>query len=76
MADDDVEVAVAVEVGHRDAVARLVVDADVDGHGLEGVLPVDIYLPGCPPNPAAIIEALLLLLDRKPQRVQRGQYAE
>jgi Ni,Fe-hydrogenase III small subunit/NAD-dependent dihydropyrimidine dehydrogenase PreA subunit len=46
------------------------------GHGLEGVLPVDIYLPGCPPNPAAIIEALLLLLDRKPQRVQRGQYAE
>ena len=44
------------------------------GHGLEGVVPVDIYLPGCPPNPAAIIEALLLLLDRRPQRVQGGHY--
>jgi len=44
------------------------------GHGLEGVLPVDIYLPGCPPNPAAVIEALLLLLDRKAQRVKEGRH--
>jgi Ni,Fe-hydrogenase III small subunit/Pyruvate/2-oxoacid:ferredoxin oxidoreductase delta subunit len=46
------------------------------GHGLEGLLPVDVYLPGCPPNPAAIIEALLLLLDRAPQRVHGGRYGE
>ena len=46
------------------------------GHGLEGVLPVDVYLPGCPPNPAAIIEALLMFLDRRPQRVKGGQLAE
>jgi Ni,Fe-hydrogenase III small subunit/NAD-dependent dihydropyrimidine dehydrogenase PreA subunit len=46
------------------------------GSGLEGVLPVDIYLPGCPPNPAAIIEALLLLLDRAPQRVKEGRLGE
>jgi len=43
------------------------------GTGLEGVLPVDLYLPGCPPNPAAIMEALLMFLDRAPQRVRRGQ---
>jgi Ni,Fe-hydrogenase III small subunit/ferredoxin len=43
------------------------------GHGLGGVLPVDIYLPGCPPNPAAIIQALLMFLDRAPQRVKGGQ---
>jgi Ni,Fe-hydrogenase III small subunit len=43
------------------------------GTGLEGVLPVDIYLPGCPPNPAAIMEALLMFLDRAPQRVKGGQ---
>ncbi len=42
------------------------------GHGLEGVLPVDLFLPGCPPNPAAMIEALLMFLDRAPQRVQGG----
>jgi Ni,Fe-hydrogenase III small subunit/ferredoxin len=43
------------------------------GHGLDGVLPVDVYLPGCPPNPAAIIQALLMFLDRAPQRVKGGQ---
>ena len=41
------------------------------GNGLDGVLPVDLYLPGCPPNPAAMIEALLMFLDRRPQRVSR-----
>jgi Ni,Fe-hydrogenase III small subunit/Pyruvate/2-oxoacid:ferredoxin oxidoreductase delta subunit len=43
------------------------------GTGLEGVLPVDLYLPGCPPNPAAIIEALLMFLGRAPQRVRGGR---
>ena len=46
------------------------------GNGLEGVLPVDLYLPGCPPNPAAIIEALLMFLDRAPQRVREGRLVE
>ncbi|WP_308389493.1 4Fe-4S binding protein [Acidithiobacillus sp. AMEEHan] len=44
------------------------------GHGLEGVLPVDVWLPGCPPNPAALIHALLLLLERQAQRVEGGRY--
>ena len=43
------------------------------GTGLDGVLPVDLYLPGCPPNPAAIMEALLMFLDRARQRVRGGQ---
>ncbi|MGB6535833.1 MAG: NADH-quinone oxidoreductase subunit NuoB [Xanthobacteraceae bacterium] len=46
------------------------------GHGLEGVLPVDLFLPGCPPNPAAIIQALLMFLNRMPQRVHGGQIVE
>lgn len=45
-------------------------------NGLEGILPTDLYLPGCPPNPAAIIEAFMLLLARKTQRVAGGQYAK
>lgn len=43
------------------------------GNGLEGVLPVDAYLPGCPPNPAAMIQAFLMFLDRMPQQVQGGR---
>jgi Ni,Fe-hydrogenase III small subunit/Pyruvate/2-oxoacid:ferredoxin oxidoreductase delta subunit len=46
------------------------------GNGLDGVLPVDLYLPGCPPNPAALIEALLMFLERAPQRVRGGRLVE
>jgi Ni,Fe-hydrogenase III small subunit/ferredoxin len=46
------------------------------GRGLEGVLPVDLYVPGCPPNPSAMIQALLLLLSRAKQRVHGGHFAQ
>jgi len=46
------------------------------GNGLDEVLPVDVYVPGCPPNPAAMIHALLMLLERAPQRVGRGRLIE
>lgn len=44
-------------------------------NGLNGIVPTDLYLPGCPPNPAAIIEAFMVLLARKTQRVNGGHYA-
>lgn len=43
------------------------------GHGLEGVVPVDVFLPGCPPNPAAIMQTLLVFLGRMRQRVVGGR---
>jgi formate hydrogenlyase subunit 7 len=45
-------------------------------NGVDGEFPVDIYVPGCPPNPAAIIHALLMLLGRMSQRVRGGQLPE
>ena len=44
------------------------------GHGLSPLIPVDVWLPGCPPNPAALIHALLILQGRIPVRVERGHY--
>ncbi|WP_322105795.1 NADH-quinone oxidoreductase subunit NuoB [Paraburkholderia sp. J41] len=43
------------------------------GTGLDGVVPVDIYLPGCPPNPAALIHALLMIVGRAEQRMRGGR---
>lgn len=40
--------------------------------GLEGVLPVDSYIPGCPPTPLALIYGLLLAINRVEQRVHGG----
>ncbi len=33
--------------------------------GIEEILPVDLYVPGCPPHPATLLEALLRLMNSK-----------
>jgi len=33
--------------------------------GLDSILPVDLYIPGCPPHPITILDGLLRLLKRR-----------
>jgi Ni,Fe-hydrogenase III small subunit len=34
------------------------------GNGMDGLLPVDLYIPGCPPHPFTILDGLLRLLGK------------
>ena len=34
-------------------------------NGLEGILPIDLYIPGCPPHPYTTLDGLLRLLDKR-----------
>jgi Ni,Fe-hydrogenase III small subunit len=36
--------------------------------GVEGSLPIDLYIPGCPPHPLTILDGLLRLVGRIEQR--------
>lgn len=41
--------------------------------GLAHVLPVDAFIPGCPPTPLALIHGLLLAIGRTEQRLHGGR---
>jgi Ni,Fe-hydrogenase III small subunit len=43
---------------------------DAFSHGcVEEVLPVDVWIPGCPPSPLALLQGLLVAVDRLAERV-------
>jgi formate hydrogenlyase subunit 7 len=42
---------------------------------LQDVLPVDVFIPGCPPSPLALLHGLLLAINRVEQRLRGGTWA-
>lgn len=43
-------------------------DSPLCRKGVKEVLPVDVFIPGCPPRPQALIQGIMLALDRMEPR--------
>jgi Ni,Fe-hydrogenase III small subunit/ferredoxin len=57
---------VVVAVGSDAVGGGIVSPSYATSDGIGGIVPVDVWLPGSPPSPFAILHALLLALDRLP----------
>jgi Ni,Fe-hydrogenase III small subunit len=44
--------------------------------GIDHYIPVDVYIPGCPPKPEALIYGILLALGKVNQKISRKVFKE
>lgn len=56
---------VAIAIGTCAISGGLFAAGGDDAHGVTPLLPVDLFIPGCPPHPITILDGLLRLLGRK-----------
>lgn len=68
---------VVIAVGSDAVGGGIVSPSYATGGGIGGIVPVDVWLPGSPPSPFAILSALLLALNRSPaaETVRAGAHS-
>lgn len=48
-------------------------DTYASGGGVDKFLPVDVYIPGCPPRPQAVIFGLMVAVDKLEQKIRKKE---
>lgn len=51
-------------------------DSPEVNNGIDGILPVDLFIPGCPPHPLTILDGLLRLVGKSPRSGSRNAHAD
>ncbi|SNQ62419.1 NADH-quinone oxidoreductase subunit B family protein [Candidatus Methanoperedens nitratireducens] len=46
-------------------------DTYASGGGVDKFIPVDVYIPGCPPRPQAVIFGLMVAMDKFEQKIRK-----
>jgi Ni,Fe-hydrogenase III small subunit len=46
-------------------------DTYASGGGVDKFIPVDVYIPGCPPRPQAMIFGLMVAMDKFEQKIRK-----
>jgi Ni,Fe-hydrogenase III small subunit len=46
-------------------------DTYASGGGVDKFIPVDIYIPGCPPRPQALIFGIMVAIDKFDQKIRK-----
>lgn len=63
---------IVIAVGACASSGGIVGESYASAGGVGNVLPVDAYIPGCPPRPEAIIHGILVAVGRATARANRG----
>ncbi|MCZ7359524.1 MAG: NADH-quinone oxidoreductase subunit B family protein [Candidatus Methanoperedens sp.] len=48
-------------------------DTYASGGGVDRFIPVDVYIPGCPPRPGAVIFGIMVALDKLEQKIRKKE---
>ncbi len=48
-------------------------DTYARGGGVDKFIPVDVYIPGCPPRPQAVIFGLMVAMDKFEQKIRKTE---
>jgi Ni,Fe-hydrogenase III small subunit len=55
---------IVIAIGACAVSGGIFADTPESSNGLDSILPVDLYIPGCPPHPLTILDGMLRLLGR------------